>query len=45
MRRWRNYIRRVTNASFRLHGEFKAENYSKAFLWNPCNVFNEDIKK
>ena len=28
----------VIDASFRLHGEFYAEKYSKIFLWNPWNV-------
>ena len=37
------YVELLMLHSFRLHGEFKGENYSKAFLWNPLNVFNEDI--
>ena len=29
---------RIIDASFRLHGEFYSEKYSKGFLWNPWNI-------
>ena len=36
---------RVTDTSFEFQGEFQTEKYSKAFLWDPWNVFNEDTQK
>ena len=36
---------RVIYTSFRLHGEFQAEEYSKVFLWNPWNVLTKMRRK